>query len=371
MKIIHCADVHLDSPMTSNLDREKAAERNNELMGTFSDMADYAVREGVRAVIIAGDLFDRNRVSASVKNIVYGVMSSHPELIFFYLRGNHDTEESGSLPQNIPSNLKMFGKQWTSYLLRSGLGGNGRVTVTGIEARKNEPIDYADLSTDPGSINIVVLHGLLSEYGSWTRPEEIDLKKLEGRSIDYLALGHLHQYRTGTLAPRGKYCYPGCLEGRGFDEKGEHGFVLLDIDTQTGRIEDQFIPFAKRRLFELRVDITGCMTTAEIMECMWEALRNSACRQTDMVKFVLDGEVDVECEKNTDYLEQQFCEMFYFVRIADQSRLTVDYHDYERDVSLKGEFIRLVQAAEDLTEQEKAETIRCGLQALNEEDISL
>ena len=371
MKIIHCADVHLDSPLTSNLDRQRAAERNNELLGTFSDMADYAVREGVHAIIIAGDLFDRNRVSPSVKNIVYGVMSAHPELIFFYLRGNHDTEDAGNQPQNLPANLKMFGSDWTSYVLWSGLSGDRKITVTGAEFQKDHPLDYSELMTDPESINLVVLHGQLSEYGSWSRPEDIDIQKLEGRNIDYLALGHIHQYRTGKLAPRGKYCYPGCLEGRGFDEKGDHGFVLLDVDVRTGQIEDTFVPFAKRRLYELNVDITGCMTTADMMERMWEALRGSTCRQTDMVKFVLNGEISVECEKNLDYLEQQFNEMFYFVRVSDQSRLAVDYHDYELDVSLKGEFIRLVQSAEDLTGQEKAETIRCGLQALNEEDISL
>ena len=31
MNIIHCADLHLDSKMESNLDREKAVERKSEL----------------------------------------------------------------------------------------------------------------------------------------------------------------------------------------------------------------------------------------------------------------------------------------------------------------------------------------------------
>ena len=31
MKLIHCADLHLDSKLSANLDREKARERKKEL----------------------------------------------------------------------------------------------------------------------------------------------------------------------------------------------------------------------------------------------------------------------------------------------------------------------------------------------------
>ena len=63
MKIIHCADLHLDSKMTSNLDREKARERKNELLLTYKRMIDYANKEGITDIIIAGDLFDTKNVS--------------------------------------------------------------------------------------------------------------------------------------------------------------------------------------------------------------------------------------------------------------------------------------------------------------------
>ena len=53
---------------------------------------------------------------------------------------------------------------------------------------------------------------------------------LKNKNIDYLALGHIHGYKEAPLDGRGKYCYPGCLEGRGFDECGKKGFVLLNIE---------------------------------------------------------------------------------------------------------------------------------------------
>ena len=38
MKIIHCADVHLDSRMLRHLSKEQAKERRNEILNTFGQM---------------------------------------------------------------------------------------------------------------------------------------------------------------------------------------------------------------------------------------------------------------------------------------------------------------------------------------------
>lgn len=62
MKIIHCADLHLDSNMTSNLSREQAKQRKAELLATFERMIAYAKDNSVKAVIIAGDLYDKKNI---------------------------------------------------------------------------------------------------------------------------------------------------------------------------------------------------------------------------------------------------------------------------------------------------------------------
>ena len=42
----------------------------------------------------------------------------------------------------------------------------------------------------------------------------------------------------------------------------------------------------------------------------------------------------------------------------------MNYDDYMLDMSLKGEFVRLVNASSELDEDMKAEVIRMGIQAL-------
>lgn len=70
MKIIHCADLHLDSRMNANLEKDKAKERKGEILHTFERMITYAAENGVSAILIAGDLFDTKNISATARNAV-------------------------------------------------------------------------------------------------------------------------------------------------------------------------------------------------------------------------------------------------------------------------------------------------------------
>jgi DNA repair exonuclease SbcCD nuclease subunit len=108
MKIIHCADLHLDSKMTANLSKEQAKERKMEILRTFSKMVEYAVKNAVSVIIIAGDLFDTRNVSATVRNYVRDVIVNHPKIDFLYLRGNHDNDNFLSKLEQIPENLCLF-----------------------------------------------------------------------------------------------------------------------------------------------------------------------------------------------------------------------------------------------------------------------
>ena len=85
MKFIHCSDIHLDSRMERNLTASQARERNAEVCATFGRLVDYAVREQVTAVLIAGDMFDTERASAQTANFVLSRIAGAPEVDFLYL----------------------------------------------------------------------------------------------------------------------------------------------------------------------------------------------------------------------------------------------------------------------------------------------
>lgn len=368
MRVIHCADVHLDSRLSANLDERRAKLRKEEILHTFLRMTDYAAQNDVAAILIAGDLFDTGRVRASVRNAVEDALRKHPDIDFYLLRGNHDAAGFLDALEEVPGNLKLFGTEWTSYVLNPE--GAGNIVLTGAElTRENAGALYGSLVLDYDKFNLVTLHGQQNHYTSKNRAEVIALGELKNKGIDYLALGHVHAYHMEALDKRGRWCYSGCLEGRGFDECGEHGFVLLDIDEESLHCEAELIPFAERRLYAPEVDVTGCMTSAQMAHRVREALPESGFSQKDLVKVVLKGCVDVTCEKNVDFILKGLEDRFFFVKVYDETKLTVDFDSFLSDLSLKGEFVRQVREAKDLDEETKSIVIRYGLQALAGEDI--
>ncbi len=362
MKIIHCADLHLDSKMTANLTKEQARERRKEMLRTFTRMVEYAVKNNVRVILIAGDLFDTRNVSAMARNTVRDMICTHPEIDFLYLRGNHDSDNFLSKMEELPENLFLFDEEWTSYRY-------GNIVISGLElSEENRATVYNSLVLNHDDYNIVTLHGQVESYRSKDQAENISLNDLRNKNIDYLALGHVHSFVKEKLDNRGIYCYSGCLEGRGFDECGPKGFVLLDIDEETHQREVSFVPAAARTLYTLEVDVKGIMTTREAAVRMEQAIAQASYPSGSMVKFVLTGDVEVDAEFNCEYLQDLFNDYFYFEKVYDQTHLRVDYSDYEKDASLKGEFIRMVLDS-DLSEEKKTEVIRCGILALSGEEL--
>ncbi len=353
MKLIHCADLHLDSPMESNLPTEQAKERRSEILSTFSDLVRHADDNGADAILIAGDLFDSKRTTRKTEQYVLSLIEKHPDLSFFYLAGNHDSGNRLFSNATLPQNLYTFGNDWTSYAL-------GEVYITGSE---HPNPDELDLSAD--KINIVLLHGQQRETGT----DELDVipfRKYRGKNIDYLALGHLHAYREAPLDERGIACYSGCLEGRGFDECGQKGFVLLEIDRQ--KITHTFIPFARRTLREISCDLTYCNSHLEAENQLLAA--TEGIPSSDLVKAVLTGECAPDLMIDQTRLVQLLSERFYFAKLVNRTRLQIRPEDYLHDISLKGEFVRRVLTS-DLSDREKEEIIACGLRALGGEELDI
>ena len=362
MKLIHCSDVHLDSRMETHLTPEQARERRNELIMTFCAIIRYAVDNGVRAVIIAGDLFDTDCVRPATVSTVLDAMEQAPDVDFLYLRGNHDESRRAFAGRTLPPNLKTFSDSWTCY-------DYGRVTVAGVELnRENYEKIYLDLPLmlKPRRVNIVTMHGTISGKA---RPEEIYLSALRDKPIRYLALGHFHDFRKEPLNDNGgEYCYSGCPEGRGFDECGEKGFVLLDIDEKSLYMQTQFIPCARRRLYDIPVNISGMETVAQMNRAMLRACEGIS--PDSLVRFTLRGDSTLDTQKDTRMLLQMVQDQFYFVDIKDKSRLAVTPEMYRYDVSLKGIFIQMVLASKYPPEDQE-KMIRWGIQALRGEDIDV
>lgn len=355
MKIIHTADIHLGSRMDSRFSKEIADERKAELRNTFKRLVEYAKDNGVSVIMLCGDVFDSGRPFKKDKDFFYSVVEANPDIDFLYLKGNHDL--SDAMPEELAKNLKLFSEQWTTYLY-------GDVVICGMEiCPSNSSSYYSSLVLDKEKHNIVMLHGQISDSVSGG---DINLKKLKYKNIDYLALGHIHKPSQGRIDERGEYVYCGCLEGRGFDEPGEHGFVLLDIDE--GKIEHKFIPFAERKINQIDIDITGCKNAHE---AYIKIKNNVSFSSRDLYRINLIGEIDFDVDRLANDVEKLISDSCYFVGVKDKTSRKIDISQYENDLSIKGEFIRTVYAKAELNNEEKMMILNCGLKALDGKEIEL
>lgn len=110
IKIIHCADLHLDSPMETHMTEEQASTRNTEIIRSFLRLTEYAEQNDVRAVIIAGDMFDGERVKVRTVDEILDAIRRTSKVDYLYLAGNHDGATYAFADHDMPDNLKILEK---------------------------------------------------------------------------------------------------------------------------------------------------------------------------------------------------------------------------------------------------------------------
>ncbi len=351
MKILHTSDLHLGSPLNAHLSPDKVRERKAELLSSFERMAEDAVHERVRVFIIAGDLFDTEKITRALAERVLGIMARYPSLDFLYLSGNHEKTALADSGAAIPNNLKFFGDEWTYFNYEYE-----QVCIAGRSEISEGMFSSLNLNYDKS--NIVVLHGALAQARSGG--ETIGMREAEGKSIDYMALGHYHSYSRTVLDDGCTAVYCGTPEGRGFDEAGAKGYVIIEADGKN--VRHSFRQFAKRTLHIVNVGIENAESPIAVEDRISDAIR--AIPHSDIVRIVLSGERLPELFIDPESLSARWRQSYYHFELRDESMIRIDPESYRYDRSLKGEFIRLVMSKEDMTDGEKDRIIRMGLAAL-------
>lgn len=354
MRILHCADIHLGSQIKAKFPKEKSEERKKEIRETFKDMVKYAKNNDIKNILLAGDVFDKDKVSLKDEDFFYGVIKEFKDINFYYLKGNHD---SNQIRENLPFNLFLFDNKWKEY----DLGEN--IKLYGIEINdENKESLYSTLNTSKENINIVMLHGQIIEN---SKPDGylINLKNLKNKNIDYLALGHIHTPDLNRIDERGFYAYPGILEPRGFDEEGKHGFFIYDTDLKSA----EFVPFSKRSIIFKDIDISFLNGDYEIASFINKNIKNDA---NNIYRFNLIGESGFENFINTKAVEEYIDkDKFYFANVKDLTNVKFDIEKIKNDKSLKGYFVNKVLNDENLNEEEKKLILQYGLNALSNREI--
>ena len=361
IKIIHASDFHLDSAF-GGLPEEKSRQRRQESRQLMDRLAALVNAEQAQLVLLTGDLFDSVRAYPETVERLQAALASMACPVFI-TPGNHDPLIPGSpyLEGKWPENVHIFRSEDLTAVELPELNCVVYGAAFTSPQRQSEALQNFSAPAD-GKIHIGCLHGEVDGGGS---PHDVATREQIARSgLDYLAMGHIH--RGSGLQKEGKtvWAYPGCLEGRGFDELGEKGLLVGTVEQ--GKADLEFVPLCRRRYRIIEADVTG----RSIQETMEDALR---AVDEDICRVILTGETTDETP-DLAALERDFAGHCYFLQLRDETRVARDIWERAGEDSLRGLFLselrRRYDAAADEEERKKIDlAVRFGLAALDGRDI--
>ena len=358
IKILHAADLHLDSPF-EGLSASRAALRRQEQRELLGRIADLAVSENADIVLLCGDLLDSSNTYHETGEELIRALSAISVPVFI-APGNHDFYSASSPYARLalPENIHIFKSTAMECVRLDSLG----VNVYGAaftDSFTSPELSSFSVTREAGRLNILCAH-------SQTGFSPVDAGALASSGFDYAALGHIHKPSGLLKSGETFYSWPGCPEGRGFDECGERYVNLITL-SDTGCALKQ-LSIAGRRYEILTVDVTD----KEPLLAIHSLIGEGAPR--DIYRIILTGEaVNVP---DIDRLRLNLSDLFFSLQLLDRTRPPVDVWQSASEDSLRGLFIRRLRARYDSASDEDerrlcTQAARWGLAAIdNMEEIA-
>jgi DNA repair exonuclease SbcCD nuclease subunit len=365
VRILHLADLHLGAAFPSM--GERGPERARDFLSAFQRATELAAspERPVDLVVIAGDLFDTHDPDES---LVFQVESglervSKAGVPVALVPGTHDAY---SYRRSVYRRLRLPEEAYvlSDPTLRPG----PRLTI------HEETVQLYGIAYDPAvsvrplaeftrsgvaDYHVAILHGALQDSPSWkVRPSDlpIDRAEIAASGLDYLALGHYHNFvevrEGGSVA-----VYPGTLEGRRFGEDGARYLVIATLSR--GNVSLERKPWNTRTLSQVTIDFTGAPIHDE--RRLVERIAAFA-GDREIVRARLEGAADFAFEG--DRVLRAVRERFFHLELDDRTYLMDEalLDRYRDEATIRGAFVRrtLKRLAQAQTPEEK-ETVTLAL----------
>ena len=362
IRILHTADLHLDSPFEA-LPGNKAAVRRAEQRRLLTSLTELARREEADMVLLSGDLLDSTGAYHETGEELVRSLGSISVPVFI-APGNHDfySPKSPYARLELPDNVYIFKSPKIECIELPEL--SARVYGAAFTENRSGPmLQGFKAGKTEGCYNILCMHGEVGNPDSPYNP--ISEAQLADSGADYAALGHIHKASGLKKAGNTWYSWPGCPEGRGFDETGEKTVSMIELEGD--RCSLSTFSIASRKYEVLDVDITD---TDPLL-----AVNSSLPADTvrDVYRIILKGQTGGSPDLNELY--EKLSGMFFELQLRDETRLRRSVWEKAGEDSLKGIFLaklleRFKSAADDDERKKLEQAARWGLAALeNGEEV--
>lgn len=362
VKLLHTADLHLDSAFVG-LSQEQARARRAGQRELLETIVEKANELQVDLLLLAGDILDGKNAYYATAAALSATLAKCTAQVFL-VTGNHDPLNAASPYRSVrfPENVHVFQSERITKVELPALD----CVVYGasfLDSACETPLLSGFHAPQDEKTHIMVLHGECTEGESSNNP--IRKRDLEESGLDYVALGHIHKRSQTLTAGNTTYAYPGCPEGRGFDECGEKG--VLYVTVEKGEANAEFVPLDGYRYEQETIRVSDMDDARKQLDAV---LPDSAPKT--QYRVILTG---ASSELDVAALYSEFSARIGQLVLKDRTDPLRSPWDGEDAESLKGAFLRKLHAAYDAAEEAEQKTIlqavKYGLAALeNREEVS-
>lgn len=298
IKFIHLSDIHIGLQTHGKINPATGKNtRLEDIVKSLDFVFDYALKESVDLVLIAGDIFHRENPHPTeeiefARRVVNLVEESRTKVVM--VLGNHDYPSAGGKASAVEI-FPALDIEGVTIVRKPGLHTldteNGQVQIAclpwagrsglvskdeykslstqeiQIEIEKRLIAIIRDLASKTDNSNPAIFLGHLSVRNAKLSGTERDtitisdpivpVSELNNGAFNYVALGHIHRFQNLSKDDFPPIVYSGSIERIDFtEEKEKKGFVIGEIvESEEGwKCEYEFIETPARKFLTIEID---------------------------------------------------------------------------------------------------------------------
>lgn len=294
MNILATADLHLGK-QSSNVPRDM---RESSVTFTWDRIVTYAIDEQVDALLLAGDLVDRDNRFFEAIGRVQSAFERLGEagIPVVMVSGNHDYDVLPDIIRNREyKHVHLLGEkgQWEARTIKTR---SGKLQAVGWSFPKQHvmedpllQISVKNLDLDPNLPTVGLLHGDLYDRKSQYAPT--DPTGFPSGMPHAWVIGHIHKPDINrTHDPL--IFYPGSPQALSAKEPGIHGPVMLSFEGD--KVHSRQIALSPVRYDLLQIDVTGAENPSDFRNLVTQKMREHVLKHIVDLESVTHMICDVE-----------------------------------------------------------------------------
>jgi len=359
MRLLHFADLHLDTPFCW-APPGLARARRGALRDTLIRICKLAGELDVDALSCGGDLYEQERFTPDTAEFLRSTFEQIAPLPVFLAPGNHDWLGPASLYRQVrwSPNVHVFTEAKLSAVeLADGL------TLWGAAhcAPANTAGFLNGFHVDRGGVHLALFHG--SEQGELMFQEEgkvphapFNARQITAAGIHHALLGHFHAPKDAEM-----HTYPGNPDPLTFGEAGERGAVLVTL-AGDGAVTRERHRVAMSAVSDVTVDLTGVTHSGQITDRVLAGVTGLS----GVVRVTLSGEVGTDVDlRLQDILALPVPHLDALLPRLGQISVAYDFDRMKEEQTVRGQFVRDVVGDDKLSDDQRHRVLVTGLRALD------